>query len=187
MNMKPFGVLTATTLYVVIRYMVFGDVAPEHFPAFLVNKSISLAAVVSLAIAATAFAHGLPDAYRVWIRTFGHLTFLHILLSLALFSEGNYPKFFAAGRLSRIGEWMLLFGVVTAYCFWRVGSIQPQSTWRVPVIGLSCVLLAAHLLVMGFSGWLTVEKWHGGLPPISLLSCLLAVWSLIHFVRRKRM
>ena len=31
-------------------------------------------------------------------------------------------------------------------------------------------LSAGHVFFMGFKGWMTPEKWHGGLPPISLLA-----------------
>jgi hypothetical protein len=44
-------------------------------------------------------------------------------------------------------------------------------------------LVACHLFIMGYDGWLQVQKWNGGLPPITLLSFLLVVSSLAVFMR----
>jgi len=33
----------------------------------------------------------------------------------------------------------------------------------------------AHLIIMGYKGWLNPGGWHGGLPPISLVATLFFV------------
>jgi DMSO/TMAO reductase YedYZ heme-binding membrane subunit len=48
---------------------------------------------------------------------------------------------------------------------------------------LSLVLVAVHLVALGFKGWLKPEAWPGWLPSISLLAFVAAVIPLI--VRRK--
>ena len=40
-------------------------------------------------------------------------------------------------------------------------------------------LVAVHLIDLGLGGWMTPGKWTAGLPPISLLACLAALFPLI--------
>jgi hypothetical protein len=32
------------------------------------------------------------------------------------------------------------------------------------------LLVAAHLVFMGYQGWMTPSDWHGGIPPVSLVA-----------------
>ncbi|MCM2358190.1 MAG: hypothetical protein NDI77_08570 [Geobacteraceae bacterium] len=182
-------VLLFTTTYAVMRYAGFGDVSLIHLPGYLLNKGISMAAVVALFMAAQGLVRGQRDTYRFWSRASAHLASVHVLLSLALLSQGNYPKFFEGDRMNLTGEGMLLLGVLAAYCFWRLGATELQLSLQRTLTRLACALVAGHLLIMGYGGWLQVEKWHGGLPPITLLCFLLAAFSLIVFLgaREKRL
>jgi hypothetical protein len=42
------------------------------------------------------------------------------------------------------------------------------------------VLGGAHLLFMGYAGWMKPEDWHGGLPPVSLVA--FAVFAMAYIV-----
>ena len=53
---------------------------------------------------------------------------------------------------------------------------------RIMMVSASA-LVAGHLFVMGYDGWLQVQKWNGGLPPITLLSFLLVVAGFAVFMR----
>jgi hypothetical protein len=179
------AVLLLTTVYAVMRYAGFGDVSLSHLPGYLLNKGIAMAAVVALFMAAQGLVRSQPDTVRFWGRGAAHLVFLHVLLALALLSKGNYPKFFDADRMSLTGEGMLLFGVLSAYCFWRLGASDIKPAIQRTLTTLGCALVAVHLLIMGYGGWLQPQKWHGGLPPITLLCFILAMYSLIAFQRTK--
>ena len=39
-------------------------------------------------------------------------------------------------------------------------------------------MAAGHTFVMGVKGWLDTATWPGGLPPITLLGCLIALSAL---------
>ncbi len=78
------------------------------------------------------------------------------------------------------GELTVLFGVLAAYCFW----VLRNRPWVYQVLATLCI--AGHLVTMGFNGWLAVAKWHGGLPPISLISMVLATTSLLLFLQPAR-
>ena len=45
----------------------------------------------------------------------------------------------------------------------------------------ACLFLAGHLLVMGYSGWLPISGWPGWMPPITLISFICVLLSLILF------
>jgi hypothetical protein len=178
-------VLLLTTIYAVMRYAGFGDVSLTHLPGYLLNKGIAMAAVVAMFMAAQGLMRSQPDTVRFWSRAAAHLMFIHVLLSLALLSKGNYPKFFDADRMNLTGEGMLLMGVLAAYSFWRLGASDMKPAIQRTLTSLGCALVAGHLFIMGYGGWLQPQKWHGGLPPITLLCFLLVMASLIGFLRAR--
>ena len=49
---------------------------------------------------------------------------------------------------------------------------------------LALMLVAAHVAVMGFSGWLKPADWPGHLPPISLVAFIAALIPLLIKLRR---
>lgn len=179
MIMQFLAVLLFTTIYAVMRYAVFGDVSLIHLPVYLMNKSISMTAVVSLFMASVSFVRTRQDAVRFWSKACSHLVFIHVLLSLAILSKGYYSKFFDNDKMNLTGEAMLLLGAIAVYCFWRLGAPDMKQAARRTLTALSSILVAGHLLIMGYGGWLQVQKWHGALPPISLLSFLLVMFSFI--------
>jgi DMSO/TMAO reductase YedYZ heme-binding membrane subunit len=49
---------------------------------------------------------------------------------------------------------------------------------------LALLLVSSHLVVLGFKGWLNPGGWPAGIPPISLIGFVAAVFPLL--VKRKR-
>jgi hypothetical protein len=180
MPTNVFALLLVTTTYAVLRYAGFGGVSWIHVPAFLVNKSVALSAAVAGALAAGSLARGRGDAHLAWSRAAGHLAFVHVLLSLGLMTKGNYPAYYDADRLSLTGEGVLLLGVLAAYAGWRAS----QDGVRAPRMALlGCAFLAGHLAVMGWRNWIQPARWHGGLPPITLLAFGAAGYALVQVLR----
>jgi hypothetical protein len=176
------ALLALTTTYAVLRYAGFGGVSPLHIPAFLVNKAISMSAVVALALAAQGLVRGRLHAYSSWSRASAHLVFVHVLLSLGLMSRGNYPAYYEADRMSLTGEGALVLGVLAAYGYWRAGRARGWPPRRVAVL-LASALVAGHLLVMGYRNWIQPARWNGGLPPITLLSFGAVVFAMVRLLR----
>jgi len=176
-------VLLCTTTYAVMRYAAFGNVSLAHLPGYLMNKSIALAAAVSLFLASLGLLRARGERYRFWSRAGSHLVFVHVLLSLAILSKGYFAKFFEGDQMNLTGEGMLLMGVLAVYCFWRLAADEILPAARRSLTALACALVASHLFIMGYGGWLQVQKWHGGLPPITLLGFCLMLGSLISFLR----
>ncbi len=177
---KKFSlILIFTSLYAFIRYVIFGHVSLNHIPVYLLNKSISMASVLFLLLTAINYVQNQNEKIRFWGMASLHSAYLHILLSLAILSREYYPKFFEIEKMNLTGELTILFGVFAAYCLWRIrgnGSILQI---------FASLFIAGHLIAMGFTGWLTVEKWYGGMPPISLLSFIFIMISVILFSKRK--
>lgn len=182
---KLIAVLLFTTLYAIIRYVLFGHVSPVHLPAYVLNKSVAMASVFFLFCASLNHAKGRVEKVRFWGAASLHFAYLHILLSLALLSSAYYPKFFGAEKMNLMGEFTVLFGVLAAYCFWITRSGKSVlMRLGIPQL-LSSFFVAGHLVSMGFGGWLEVGKWYGGLPPISLISFVFAVISLALFLKAR--
>lgn len=175
------SVLVCTTLYTIIRYVVCGPVSLIHVPVYLLNKSVSMASVVLFFLSALQYRKGrLEDAKFLGMASF-HCAGVHILLSLSILSAAYYPKFFGADKMNLSGEAMLLFGILAAYCYLFVCKIRKGFFSEKAFRFLVGLFLSGHLVAMGWSGWLTPAKWHGGLPPISLVSFAFVAASVILF------
>jgi hypothetical protein len=174
-----------TTVYAVVRYAGFGNVPLIHVPVYIMNKSISMTAVEALFMAALGNMRSENETVRFWTSVCSQLVFVHILLSLGILSKGYFTSFFNGDKMSLTGEIVLLTGALAAYCFWRLQATEVKRAIRRTLTILACTLAAIHLLAMGFAGWLQVQKWNGGLPPITLLSFILVISGLIIFVWTK--
>jgi hypothetical protein len=171
-----------TAVYAVIRYAGFGGISLIHVPVYIMNKAVSMTAAESMFMAALCLMRADKDAVRFWASACAQLVFVHIFLSLGVLSKGYFASYFSGDKMSLTGELVLLQGVMAVYCFWRLGraGIKPALRRRLTI--LACALVGGHLFTMGFDGWLKVQKWNGGLPPITLLSFLLVIAGLIMFL-----
>jgi uncharacterized membrane protein YfcA len=178
-------VLLSTTIYAVVRYCGFGGVSLIHVPVYVLNKAISMAAAVSLLMAAMSVVRSRRETAVFWSKACTNLAFIHVLLSLSILSKGYFDKFFDNGKMSLTGEATVFFGAMAAYCIWRLNTrgMKPAE-WRTTTAAMYA-LVAGHLFVMGYDGWLQVQKWNGGLPPITLLSFLFVIYGLMTFLRSK--
>ncbi len=174
-----------TAVYAVIRYAGFGHVSLVHLPVYIMNKAICMTAAESLFMAAIGVMRSERDAVRFWANACSQLVFVHVLLSLGILSKGYYTHFFDGDRMSLTGEMVLLTGALAVYCFWRLQAARTKPVFRHTLTILACAFVAGHLFVMGYNDTLQVQKWNGGLPPMSMLSFLLAVASLIVFLSAK--
>jgi hypothetical protein len=174
-----------TAAYAVIRYAGFGHVALIHVPVYIMNKAISMTAVEALFMAALGVMRSDKDAVRFWTDVCSQLVFVHVFLSLGILSKGYFASYFEGDKMSLTGEVVLLMGALAVYCFWRLKAAAIKPALRRMLTLLACILVSVHLFAMGFDGWLHVEKWNGGMPPITLLSFLLVISSLIVFLWTK--
>ena len=186
MILKLITVFICSILYAVVRYVIFGNISLVHMPVYLLNKSISLSSVIFLFCTALSYFKNHKYKTRYWGAASFHSACIHILLSLTILTSGYYPKFFGPEKMNLTGEVTMLFGVLAAYSFWNAhrGNIVSKRPRIFPL--LACIFVIAHLIAMGFIGWLKVEQWHGCLAPISLISFLFALVSLGLFLKSRK-
>jgi DMSO/TMAO reductase YedYZ heme-binding membrane subunit len=176
--------------YAIVRYHVVGPVPWKDFPFFILNKGISLAAFIMLTCN---FGFGplknlgvnVPASWLNARKALGMTGFLlvliHALMSFVLFSPAIYAKFFEDnGTLTLFGGLSMLGGVLAFVVLWgynmsfqthlREDKAFIQFITSRTFLLWAMLLGAAHLVFMGYEGWLDPSGWHGGIPPVSLVA-----------------
>lgn len=184
------ALLAATLLYSILRYHIFGDIPWAQLPLFVLNKAISWTALALLALAY--LRRDKPTARDLGVLGL-FLTGAHIAMSLAILNPGYYAKLYSGARLTALGEASLLAGIAAA----TVLALPAMATlpgmraalgdarWlRWQRAGYwTLALTALHCALLGWTGWFTPANWPGKLPPITLLSFLIALAPLLWKLR----
>ena len=147
----------------------------SHFPLFIFNKAVSLAATVFVACSylvgkVICWYNDDPRTKLVAIKFCGLMGFslaaIHAVASLCLITPANFPKYFSAdGRLNLAGELGLITGVVALWALAMPAittlPMMPKALggmrWkRSQRMGYLCLgLVVVHLVALGLQGWLT--------------------------------
>lgn len=170
---------------------VFGDVSVEQIPMYVLNKSVSFAGLILLGWSRC---EGDPARRRELGTLALALVVVHVVLSLTLLNPAYFAKFFhTSGLMTWQAEASMLAGALAflAICWLFLasqGRRERSATSRraslVPGLGrVMLALTAGHVALMGYAGWLTPSRWHGYLPPITLLSFAAAL--ILFFCRRR--
>ena len=185
-----FAILTVAILYAVLRYHLAGPVPWKDFPFYILNKGFSLAAFLLLSCN---FGFGplknigvpVPGSWLAARKALGMTGFLlvliHALMSFLLFTPAVYSAFFVAdGTLTLLGGLSMLAGVLAFVVLWAYNLsfqtfLREDQAFIAFITSRRFLLVAlvfggAHLLFMGYEGWMNPGGWHGGLPPISLVA-----------------
>jgi len=189
------GVLGIESAYAIVRYHVIKGVAWAELPVYTANKVLAWAGLtlVALAIAAGPW-HRLRDrpAPEDWPRECGRfgavLVAIHVLLSIVLTTPAYFPKWFTdAGTLALWpGVAVLTGAIATAVLAFAVrgGADDPAGAHARRLRSWTVALTAMHVAAMGWDGWLAPADWPGLLPPITLLSLVVALGALVLRVLR---
>ena len=192
--------------YAVVRYHVAGPVPWKDFPFFILNKGISLSAFILLTLnfglgplnnLGIKVSEGWLNARKALGMTGFLLVLIHALMSFMLFSPSVYGKFFEAdGTLTLLAGLSMLGGVLAFVVLWAYNlSFQTHLredhayirfiTSRNFLLG-AMIFGGAHLVFMGYQGWLKPSGWHAGIPPVSLVAfAFFAVGYVINLFGRK--
>jgi hypothetical protein len=176
--------------YAILRYHILGPTPWKDLSLFTLNKGIALSAFIILIFN---FSFGplnnlgvhVPQSFMDARKTLGMtgllLALIHVLMSFVLFNPAIYPKFFLQdGTLTLSAGFSMLGGVLSFVILWSY-NLSFQTFLREDKLFIRLItsrnfLLAAmlsillHLFFMGYQGWIAPAKWHGGLPPISLIA-----------------
>jgi hypothetical protein len=178
---KLVCILTFTTAYSIIRYNICGSVSPDNIPVFILNKSISFAAAACLFLCSLNAAKANAENVREWGRMSYYLAIVHVLLSFPIFTPEYFEKLFDDSKMNIWGEMMILAGVLCFFIYYLIPKAVHLFN-RLHLLHLyASTLLGAHILFLGYRGWSKFGAWQGGMPPISLLTFLLAAGSFIYF------
>lgn len=164
--------LIFTTVYAVLRYVVFKDVDVDYLALYVLNKSFSLSVVLLIP-------YILIKNNKLLVNSFNVLILLHIAVSLFLFDAQHYNKFFTnAGNYSITAMLTVLFGAVSAIIFlsWHFKKIINISSRTRLIIFI--FFTASHTFVMGVNSWFSPQTWPGYMPPITLVAFISATYSL---------
>jgi len=188
------SIILATVLfsvgYAILRYHIVGTVPWKDFPFFILNKGISLSAFILLTFN---FGFGplnnmgvkVPEGWLNARKALGMTGFLlvliHVVMSFMLFNASVYAKFFQPdGTLTLLAGLSMLGGVLAFVVLWgynlsfqthlREDKAFIQFITSRKFLLLAMTLGAAHLVFMGYKGWLDPSGWQGGIPPISLVA-----------------
>ena len=194
-------IFVGSTLYAILRYNIFKGVDWDQLPVYVLNKSLSLTAL--LLISASYIAGKIiwrrqanMDALvelRKGLSFSGYiLAVLHIMSSFIVLNEAYYPNLYGDSMMNLHGEASMFAGVL-AFAFFslpalasfpgideRLGMQRWRKIQRIGYLGIFGVCL--HVTVMGWSGWWDPSAWPGYLPPITLLSCIAGVVPLLVFL-----
>lgn len=171
--------------YATLRYNVLKGVPWSEWPGYIANKVLAVAGLLLLALAAWRKLRG-GAGTSVAMGWAGVLILAHVVLTIGLFTPGHYDRFFSAGRLGSIGAWSLLTGAV-AVGLLDLGARRAHTWSRSTGLAAMSALLglsAIHTAAPGLSGWLDPASWPGGLPPLTMLSTIPALF-LATMVARK--
>lgn len=193
--------------YTIMRYHIFGPVPWKDLAFFTLNKGISLSAFVILSFN---FSFGplnnlgikVPEGFLSARKALGMTGFLLVLIhgfmSFLIFKPHIYAQFFLENNtLSLVGGLSMMGGILACIVLWGYNlSFQTSMKEDKKFIQfitsrkflLTAMLFSAvHLYFMGYKGWTTPEHWHGGLPPISLVSFVIFVLMyVINLLGRKK-
>ncbi len=176
--------------YSTVRYHILGEVPWKDLPFFILNKGISLSAFILLTFN---FSFGplknlgapIPNSWLKSRRIVGIAgfiqVFVHVIMSFMLFNPAVYTKYFEQNGTMTLITGLSMIGGVLAFIFLWIYNVSFNAAFRkdkdlISFITSRKVLLAAmflagaHLIFIGYKGWLNPGGWLGGLPPISLVA-----------------
>jgi DMSO/TMAO reductase YedYZ heme-binding membrane subunit len=185
--------------YAIVRYHLVGDVEWRHFPLFIFNKATSMAAVgfvaCSYLVGKVFHWHDDDPVLRLVVIKFCglmgfFLAVIHALMAGCLLGPAYFAKYFdEAGRMNLEGELAMCAGVLGLVFLSspaiatipmmakEVGGWRWKRGQRLGYVAL--ILIVAHLVFLGVEGWMAPSKWQGGLPPISLITVVIALIPIV--------
>lgn len=164
------AIYLACLAYTLTRYAYFGPIEPPNWPAYLINKSVSIFAVATFCYSSFAYFKGNHELSKQLGRIVWQAAVLHLLLSLALLNPGYYRGFYGqtALRFGYIGEFMMLFGSLSIFMMWQIPKTRELVQHRYKQ--LAAILVFLHILPTSItSEWHIPANWFGSLPPIGLI------------------
>ena len=145
------AILVFSLIYAIVRYHLFKGLEWVHFPLYTLNKVLSFGGLTML-VAAGFFrlrTNSKPDDRSDTLMFSGIVC---VLLHVAISLILISPNVYEGLYRS-----------------------EGMFNW----LGQLSMFFGLHVFFLGFKGWFTPVEWPGGMPPISLLSFLMAAAGLL--------
>jgi len=172
---------------------VYGNIPWDQLPLFILNKVLSFSGLLLLTLNLTVRFFPYLKNSKQTLGIIGFIfIFIHILLSLILMSPVNYSKLYSdSGSFSAFGGISLTSGAIAftfllIYIFYENNKPFQTIFQKRGITAISSLLPLIHLSFLGFSGWITPQKWQGGMPPITLLSFIFYLIGYLILIIKKR-
>lgn len=179
-------------IYAIIRYNIFKGVPWENLPLYVSNKAFSLASLIIILFVFSLtplknMGRKIPEHWMEARKGLGIigliLAFIHSGISFFILNPAYFGKLFQENNtMTLFGEICMLSGVIyftflLAYhvnfqALLREGNQVLKIFTTKGFILFGMLMSGCHVFFLGVKGWHIIEKWPGGLPPISLISFL---------------
>jgi len=185
-------------IYAIVRYNIAGPVPWKDTVFFISNKAISMSALIILTInfmikPLENLGVNISDQWLQSRKILGFIGFsmliIHVFMSFMLFNPSVYKKFFQIDDTLTLFAGVSMLGGVLGFVLLWVYNTNFNPNFRKEselhslisfksMILFSIIFTGIHLFFMGIDGWLKPQDWHGGLPPISLISFVVLISGL---------
>jgi hypothetical protein len=193
------SILVLSLIYAIVRYHLFKGLEWVHFPLYTLNKVLSFGGLTML-VAAVFFrlrTNSKPDDRSDTLMFSGIVcVLLHVAISLILISPNVYEGLYRSeGMFNWLGQLSMFFGVLGLLfmVLFRILPVLLNDETRhrslekiMKSLPPGFLFFGLHVFFLGFKGWFTPVEWPGGMPPISLLSFLMAAAGLIVALKLRR-
>ena len=182
--MRFFILFILSFAYAIVRYNIFGPVELIQIPAYISNKAFALSSAIAFMLSAYYLVKKEDEKENYWYKVGKNAIIVHIMVSIVLFSKEYYGKFFTElGVLTFNGEMMLIAGALSSFFLVKAGKNAKHPKDFLHPRSYILIFNLFHLFFMGYKGWPSIEKWHGGLPPISLISFVVSAIGVFYFFK----
>lgn len=185
-----------SVVYAIVRYHLFKGFPFSQF-IDIFNKGISLAGIIliGLSLSLGPLSRRFPSPFRrlePGKRLFGIwgfiLAFIHSLLSLLIFDPNHYEILFSFLSVNSLGEYvmvtgfisLLLIGAAFLTSFPLLYSFRLKTFTITQFAGyIGCIVAGLHVFPIGVNGWTNLSTWPGNLVPITLISFIVVLVTVI--------
>ena len=182
-NIKIVSIIIAAGLYTIVRYHIFGPVLWQDLPVFTFNKILIFSALILWTLKGYKSFEIIEKPNVLNLIKF--FVALHILLSSIVIKPYYLKSFFTDNGLSLSGNLSVWAGVMAATVFFCGKLLKLSQSMRFLLL---TVLIALHLLFMGGASWVQPGTWYGGMPPITLVSFVLVVYTAVkQFIQKTKL
>ena len=183
--------------YAILRYHVFKGIEWIHFPLYTLNKVLSVGGLSMLTVSGIIMLKNRtshPSFVDHTLVTLGIICILlHVLVSMMLISPTVYESLYGVDQtFNWMGELSMFFGVLGTLfiILFRIlpGLLNDEHKYQsLEKIKKSLppgfLFFGMHVFFLGCQGWLKPSDWPGGMPPISMISFVVAVIGFIITLR----